>query len=553
MFDKFWSCCYNIGITLDMVTNMSYLYDQKVGNKKYVYLITGYRDQSGKVRQNRKIVGKVDPASGNRIFKSECIELIRSAGIDIPYPQDVQCFSVEDIKKSSVRSFGYFHLLKNIGYTSGLITSLKAAFPDNWQEIFMLSCYMIISRDPTMYCADWLTGSDSFPVKNMSSQRISELLAKMTLEQRNTFYQIWCERNRKADDYLALDITSVSSYSSGNEAVEWGHNRDGEALPQINLCMLMAEKSRLPLFQTSYSGSLSDVRTLKTTLHRFEAITGSKNITIITDKGFASQKNIRMLLDTNGDRPVKFLMAMPFSSNLVKNLVDVERNTIDGIQNTLIINGESLRAKTKVIQWENTTTGLHAHIYYNPMKAAMAKEKLYAAVFSMLEKAKESPLDYIDNKDFLKYLSFSKKNDGTYQIFIRSEAVEDSLRYSGWLVLLSNRFTNAKTAMQVYRDKDVVEKGFCRLKNSIELGRLRVHGNMAMEGKLFIGFIASILLCVLNNGMVDNGFYSAYTMTEMLKILEKQRVQIINKQEIIFPSTKEQRTIYEAFGVPLPD
>lgn len=41
--------------------------------------------------------------------------------------------------------------------------------------------------------------------------------------------------------------------------------------------------------------------------------------------------------------------------------------------------------------------------------------------------------------------------------------------------------------------------------------------------------------------------------TEPLSQQNRLRVQIINKQEIIFPSTKKQRTIYEAFEVPLPD
>ena len=40
------------------------------------------------------------------------------------------------------------------------------------------------------------------------------------------------------DDYLCYDITSISSYSQGNEFVRHGYNRDREPLPQVNMAML---------------------------------------------------------------------------------------------------------------------------------------------------------------------------------------------------------------------------------------------------------------------------------------------------------------------------
>lgn len=65
-----------------------------------------------------------------------------------------------------------------------------------------------------------------------------------------------------AVSYIALDITSISSYSQLMKSCEWGYNRDHENLPQINLCMLFGEESMLPVYQTAYTGSLKDVTTL---------------------------------------------------------------------------------------------------------------------------------------------------------------------------------------------------------------------------------------------------------------------------------------------------
>jgi|GEM_PF-2721319 len=55
-------------------------------------------------------------------------------------------------------------------------------------------------------------------------------------------------------------------------------------LAQINLYMFMGETSRLPIYQTVYSGSLKDVSTLKTILAKFETIAGDKPVLVVMDK-----------------------------------------------------------------------------------------------------------------------------------------------------------------------------------------------------------------------------------------------------------------------------
>ena len=62
-------------------------------------------------------------------------------------------------------------------------------------------------------------------------------------------------------------------YSRLIDEVEWGYNRDHEQLPQINMCLLMGARSRLPIYQTITSGCLKDVSTLKTTLAKMDAVT----------------------------------------------------------------------------------------------------------------------------------------------------------------------------------------------------------------------------------------------------------------------------------------
>lgn len=219
---------------------MSFEVIQKVGRYQYIYLAEGFRNKDGQSRQKRRPIGKIDPETGHKVYKAEYLEELRISGNPIQIPSTQTMFSIEDVRKSSVRSYGLFWLYRSLSERLGLIDALRQAIPDYWQELFMLACYMISTSDPLLYCSDWISGTESYPVGSMTSQRISELLISITDQQRNDFYKNWCEAN-PADDYLALDITSASSYSELIDDVEWGYNRDHDHLPQINLCMLMGK------------------------------------------------------------------------------------------------------------------------------------------------------------------------------------------------------------------------------------------------------------------------------------------------------------------------
>ena len=530
---------------------MSYEVIQTVGKYQYIYLAEGFRNKDGQVRQKRRPIGKINPKTGQKVYKPEYLEDLRLSGKQIEIPSTEKVFSIEDIRKSSVRSYGQFYLYRSISEKSGLTDALKQAIPDYWKEIFMLACYMISTSDPLMYCADWISGTESYLVGSMTSQRISELLVSISARQRNQFYQLWYDVN-KEDEYLALDITSESSYSELIDDVEWGYNRDHDNLPQINICMLMGEGRRLPIYQSLYSGSQKDVRTLTTTLDQFEATTGKREITVVMDKGFFSTRNINYMLKDTGNGPVRFLISVPFTSSFATKQVESERKDIDCVENTIVINGYPMRAVTKERSW-NKQHRLYTHIYFSAKKANGIREELYTTVALLRQKATENPEKYLNDEECQKYLMIrkSEKQGNGYTVNIRTDVVERSIQTAGWVVLISNDISDAKKAMSIYRDKDVVEKGFLRLKNNIDLGRLRVHSDNAMQGKLFVGFVASVIMSSINKVMADKDLYRKYTMKELLRILAKLRVQEINEHTIIAPITKEQRLIFEAFDITL--
>ena len=74
------------------------------------------------------------------------------------------------------------------------------------------------------------------------------------------------------DDYLCYDITSISSYSALNEYIKYGHNRDLDKLPQLNLAILFSQKGRLPVYFERTPGNITDVTTLHNLLKTIKAM-----------------------------------------------------------------------------------------------------------------------------------------------------------------------------------------------------------------------------------------------------------------------------------------
>lgn len=134
--------------------------------------------------------------------------------------------------------------------------------------------------------------------------------------------------------------------------------------------------------------------------------------------------------------------------------------------------------------------------YYNAKKASGVREDLYAKVALLKQKAEATPEKCLNDEECRKYLIIrkSEKLASGYIIRIRKDILEKYLCTSGLVVLISNNIPDALQAMSAYCDKDVVEKSFLRLKNSIDLGQLRFHSDNVMQGKLFVGFFPSILM-----------------------------------------------------------
>jgi transposase len=124
--------------------------------------------------------------------------------------------------------------------------------------------------------------------------------------------------------------------------------------------------------------------------------------------------------------------------------------------------------------------------------------------------------------------------------------------YKNWFILLSNEVKDPKSAIKIYRNRNIVEEAFNQLKNILDQNRLSVHSSKAVDSKLFINFISMILISKIHLVMDDMDLYKSYTLFELFLKLNQIKITYINDKKFITPVTAAVTEIYKAFKCPLP-
>ena len=106
--------------------------------------------------------------------------------------------------------------------------------------------------------------------------------------------------------------------------------------------------------------------------------------------------------------------------------------------------------------------------------------------------------------------------------------------------------------LNIYRTKDVVEKSFDNIKNELDLEKLRIHSDKAMEGRILIGFIALIITSYIRKIMEDKNLYSSYSLNKLYSELKKLRlIEFKNGKQVLTELTNH-KTIFKAFNLKAP-
>ncbi|MDY6973397.1 MAG: IS1634 family transposase [Thermodesulfobacteriota bacterium] len=523
-------------------------------NKKtgvtYAYESISYWDSEKKQsRAKRKCIGRVDPET-NKITptrkRKKSVVAIKAKRGPVPIAYTARNF------------YGATYLFDHIGNETGVTEDLKACFPDSYRQILSIAYYLILEdRNALSRFPRWASIHRHPYGQTISSQRSSELFASITEEARQRFFRLQ-GRRKTEKEFLAYDSTSISSYSKCLRQVRYGKNKDHEHLAQINLALLFGQQSCLPFYYRKLAGNIPDVKTLRKLLSDMNTL-GYERIKVVLDRGFYSAANINDLYKYH----IKFLVAAKISLKLVQTNLDTVRDTMRSW--THYSQDYQLYAYAMPVTWNyvqkrpckgDTVKGkrrMYLHLYYCPERD-LEDEKAFnhrlAAWQAELETGKRNP-DH--EKQYAKYFEVKTTPVRGTKVIAKEHALTETKRNYGYFVLLSNEVKDPLKALEIYRNKDLVEKAFNNLKERLNLRRMAVSSEHSLEGKLFVQFIALIYLSYITRKMQQNKMFKHHTMQEILDEFDVIECFEVPHQRLqVGEITKRQSDLYTKLEIEPP-
>jgi transposase len=497
-------------------------------------------------RSKRTLIGRVDKDTG---------EIIATGG------RMKQKKSVTPIKRTQTNKrlyYGATYLLDEIGERLGLTEDIRQCFPNMFSQMQSIIYYLILEDKNPLYRFEKWGQTHKHPYgKDIPSQYSSELFMAVTEDAIQDFFRLQGKRRSK-QEYWAYDITSISSYSEMLKQVQYGHNKEGDNLPQINLALVFGEESGLPFYYRKLAGNIPDVKTVRTLLADMADI-GFDKVKLVMDKGFYSKANINGLYKEH----LKFLISVRTSLLMVRNELDNTDNDFVTFEN--YNENYQIYSTTVTGEWDyeqerpykgdtlKEKRRIYIHLYYNIDRATEDQKNFDRKLMALKRELEAGDCKACHENLYSKYFTVTATPIRGTRVQVNNEAVKKAKRYYGYFALVSNEKMVSITALELYRNKDIVEKAFGNLKERLNMRRTLVSSEQSLNGKLFIEFVALIYLSELNKRMQDTGLYKDYTMATLLDKLDVIECFIRPGRKLLVGEILEKQIdIYNRLGILPP-
>ncbi len=460
---------------------------------------------------------------------------------------------------SAHRSFyGATYLLDAIGEKLGITKDLKQCFPDEYKQILSLAYYLILEDSTPLYRFEKWGSLHKHPYgNNITSQRSSELFASITEESKHRFFTLQGKR-RIEQEFWAYDTTTLSSYSDILRQVQYGHNKEHDKLPQLKLALVFGKDSNLPFYYRKLGGNIPDSKTIRRFLEELD-ILGYSKVKLIMDRGFFIEYNINSLFQNH----IKFLMSAKMSLNFIQNELDDIYDTFRDFEH--YNENYAIYYRTVRTNWNYTqnrpykgdklkeSRRIYIHFYYNIDQAADEEKDFDRRLIALKQELESGERIPQHEKLYQQYFTYKTTPKRGTHVTVIEENVNAAKRNYGFFALITNEKMDAITALELYRNKDVVEKAFGNLKERLNMRRNLVSSEQSLDGKLFIQFVALIYLSYIKKQMQEKALFKSYTIPGLLDKLDviecfEQPGRSLKVGEIV----EKQEQLYYDLGVAPP-
>ncbi|MDR2845839.1 MAG: transposase [Candidatus Methanoplasma sp.] len=511
---------------------MSFNHVKKVGDKYYLYRVTG----------------KWDPVKKNSVNTREYIGPCDAEG-------NIQNERRNDTVSVS-KTFGPYWLMKTIAELEGVDTRLRDAFGDELgNDILLISLLRSVRPVPLRDIRDqaeesFLSDMEEFNA-GLGSRDLSRLLTEIAgfEERKERFFSSMCD----GSGAVIFDITSFGSGSTKMERPEYGDDYGKIGVPQVNFGMVQSMRTGLPFCYRRHPGSMNDMRTL-TLMQEYVRSLGCTDAHFVMDRGFFSESSLTELMD----KETGFTTPVPGDQKIFTSIVSGSMQNMSSV-NTLMLGGSVYRiheTETKVgsrtiravayideDRRNDEITTLYSKII--DFESVMKMTKWHNGVHRSVVKEGE--------KEMLRYFDLSENKDGTVRTERKRNAITRQENLCGRMVLLTTSEKTAAELLEMYQDRSDIESSYKVLKNDLDGGAKGLRTDMSSDGMIFIQFVSLILRSSLLRRLKPSDMYGKVWITDIMGEMNKLKTSRIGGQWVLNEVTEKQRAIFKALDFKEPD
>lgn len=416
--------------------------------------------------------------------------------------------SADAVLTASRKTVGVTDILEWIGKASGIDDDLISSTDKGTsQKVISIARFWMANPDKTIRRIEEWQISHTIPYQEGMSEDTCYALMKQLGQDVQVSQKYFRYRASHASSRVsvAVDSTTISSYSELLNDVRFGYNKDGNGLAAVKLLTLFCLDDHQPIAFSRQPGNIPDVISVLNALKQLSVLGMDKPL-LVLDGGFFSEENIFEFIHAH----TKFLMRGQLDGKWILPELESVIGEIELPPNacpedptrycvTKRINHQFTYARKRTRG--NVQKGeilVEEHRLYLHFVLDTNKKRLdTAALMKEIQNVKKQLTDGVDASLLTKaerriadrYLIIRNIRDGQ-SITLNSKAIMKETRLYGYFVLVSNEKMDPFSALREYRLREKTEEGFRLDKQYNDAHVTRAKSTESLDGRFFCQFVA---------------------------------------------------------------
>ena len=424
---------------------------------------------------------------------------------------------VEPIVQASRTRTGATEILKWAGVESGITEHLHSCFPEgDAQKIETLAQYFVATDGRTILHLEKWQFEHETPYRDGMSEdccgRLFEDLAMNESGIQSYFSHRFSSCGTKRP-IIALDTTSVDTYSANQYEFRYGFSKETGRLPSQKQLTIMAVENLQPIAFEQQPGNIPDVISIRNAIMRMQALGDVKPL-VVTDNGFYSEDNCALFVKYG----ISFLSRMSVKTGWIKEQFKTVQKNIHSYSNKCPFDSdtygmtvkaehvynlvrERTRGKFKAGDTQQVTKNMYLHFFFSDSRGVSERAIFTQEIDDLINSVKSgTELTTHGERMVERYLIISKDDAGNVtDVQPNNDAINEHWEELGFFVLVSNSEKDTFDALKYYRWRNRIENLYEIQKNTADGKRPRVWSPARLRGRQFVQFISASYYCFLSH------------------------------------------------------